>query len=347
MTLFVETLRGLVAPRRSFPILILAIPLLLAQRAWSASTNADLLAAGMVAIFLLIGPWSYRAFRGELGFRASLREHGWFHPAFWLRLGAFLAAGALPAALGMIAEALAFTDSFLTSPTNLLVLCALGWVGSWGLGRDLENEVRLLQERARADQLQREAEHARLMAVDAHLDPHFLFNTLNAIAEWVREDPAHAERAILDLSALLREILDGVHQPDWDLRREIALAQGVWRLHGIRDPGRYHTTYDLPDPLPPLQVPPLFLLPLVENAVKHGPAAGHRGPLGLAVSDQGTAWRIEVSNPGPWTGSRPGGKGLDLARKRLALRWGPRARLDLAARQDRTYATLHIPKESA
>ena len=61
--------------------------------------------------------------------------------------------------------------------------------------------------------MQRDAESARLLALKNHLDPHFLFNTLNAIAEWCRTDGEVAERAVLQLSSMLRVILEGVQQP--------------------------------------------------------------------------------------------------------------------------------------
>ena len=71
---------------------------------------------------------------------------------------------------------------------SLLVEVALFWVGGWGLARDIDFEENLRKERARARELLREKEHAELMALKSHLDPHFLFNTLNAIAEWCRAD---------------------------------------------------------------------------------------------------------------------------------------------------------------
>ena len=346
MNLLVHTLRAQLSPRRLIPVLILAIPLMIAQRAWSPERSADLVAVAMVLTFFLVGPWSYRALHGEIGFRGALRQWGWLSPGPWLRLGLFGLAGGLPAFVGVIVERFSQTPSFLTSGVNLLVLCALGWVGSWGLGRDIQQEVRIDAERDRADALQREADHARLLALDAHLDPHFLFNTLNAIAEWVREDPVHAERAILDLSALLREILEGVRQPRWSLDREVQLALGVWRLHGVRDPVRYQFTYDAPESLPEIMVPPLLLLPIVENAIKHGPAAGNAGPLSMRVWDTGQQLRVEVSNPGIYAGPREGGQGLGIAARRLALTWGRRASVNLETRGDRTVATLILPRES-
>ena len=89
----------------------------------------------------------------------------------------------------------------------MLVCLALFLVGGWGLARDIWFERRLARAEAQVVGLAREAERAQLMALRTHLDPHFLFNTLNAIAEWCRQDGETAERAVLQLSAMLRTVL--------------------------------------------------------------------------------------------------------------------------------------------
>ena len=93
-----------------------------------------------------------------------------------------------------------------------------------------------------------------------------------------------AERATLQLSAMLRDVLAGVKAPTWPLARELELAENLLALHLIRDPELFRLVRKVPERVPELQVPPMILLPLVENAVKHGPAAGHRGELVLEAS---------------------------------------------------------------
>ena len=80
-------------------------------------------------------------------------------------------------------------------------------------------EQHLLASQARAAALEREAEHAQLLALRSHFDPHFLFNTLNAIAEWCREDGLVAERAILALSSMLHTIMTAIRATRWPLAR--------------------------------------------------------------------------------------------------------------------------------
>jgi LytS/YehU family sensor histidine kinase len=239
--------------------------------------------------------------------------------------------GGLPAAVGwLLPEAFGLGETFLTAGINLFVSAALFWVGGWGLARDIDLELGLQREHARAESLAREAERVQLLAMRAHLDPHFLFNTLNAIAEYCREDGLLAERAILQLSALLRKVLQGAQAPTWPLEQELALARDLLELHHIRDPDRFDIRWCVADDCGALRVPPLLLLPLVENAMKHGPGAGHRGELSLEVlQDSDGSLCITLRNPGPFAGLRPGGQGVDTVQRRLGLAYAGVARLTL------------------
>jgi LytS/YehU family sensor histidine kinase len=224
------------------------------------------------------------------------------------------------------------------------VSVALFWVGGWGLARDVDLEENLHRARERAAALEKEAEHAQLLALKSHLDPHFLFNTLNAIAEWCREDGETAERAILELSSMLRTVMAGIKETEWPLAKEIALSESLFDLHRIRDPQRF--TYEKRyDAIPDLMVPPMLLLPLSENAMKHGPAAGHKGNVTLAVRTQNGAVVIEIENPGAYAGPRAGGSGLSIVEKRMRLAFGTRAKVDLRATDDgkRTRARITLP----
>lgn len=167
--------------------------------------------------------------------------------------------------------------TLLTAPSSVVVCLALFLVGGWDLARDIWLEGTLARSQAQVARLARTAEQAQLLALRSHLDPHFLFNTLNAIAEWCREDGEVAEEAVLQLAAILRAVLDGVRAPVWPLRDELALIDSFFALHALRDPDRLRVTRRAPEPLPDLAVPPMLLLPLAENAVKHGVAAGQGG----------------------------------------------------------------------
>jgi signal transduction histidine kinase len=337
VTVFAETLRALAAPRRAIPIALVCGPMVAAQAHFShRDARAVALALAMCALFVLVAPASWRWLFPAGGAR-------WGTPASLL---AYAVLGALPAVVGALLPAwVGLGDTFLTASVNLLVSTALFWVGGWGLGRDIEQEAGLHRAVADAAAARREAEAARLLALRAHLDPHFLFNTINAIAEWCRVDPLVAERALLDLAALLREVLAGVGAERWPLARELALARSVWALHATRDAERFASTWELPDEFPDVGVPPLILLPLVENAVTHGPARGHRGPLMGRVTAVEGAVVVTLSNPGPLGPPRAGGSGLDTVRRRIQHA-EPRAHLEMTSTGGRTTATVTWPVEA-
>ncbi len=225
---------------------------------------------------------------------------------------------ALPKLLGM-------GHTFLGERTSLIVSVALFLVGGWGLGRDIGYEKRVAH-------LERAAEEAQLLAPACPLPTRTsCFNTLNAIAEWCRQDGAVAESAVLKLSGMLRTLLSGVKASRWPLAEELSLVRDLFELHRLRDPALFTLEEQLESPLPSLLVPPMVVLVLAENAVKHGPAAGHRGPLKLTVEKKDGGVRIAVVNPGPFKGPRDGSDGLPTLERRLQLAYDNRARLSVRA----------------
>jgi LytS/YehU family sensor histidine kinase len=233
--------------------------------------------------------------------------------------------------------------TFLTQRVSLLICGGLFLVGGWGLGRDVGFEASLRRERARSARLAYEAEQAQLLALRAHLDPHFLFNTLNAIAEWCRQDGAVAEKAVLQLSDLLRALLRGARVQSWPLSEELGLVRALFDLHRLRDPSAFELDWQVATAVESVPVPPLLLLPLAENAVKHGPAAGHPGTLGLRCEQAGDRLKVTVQNPGAYAGPRDGSSGVPTMERRLALAYGGAARFEIHREGERTVATIEMP----
>ncbi|MCB9678757.1 MAG: histidine kinase [Alphaproteobacteria bacterium] len=328
--LWLDTLGGVLQPRRLAPLLVLALPLMASQHAYSAyPLAADAIAAGMVVGFVLLGPFAWRALFG-----AAAPSLPWV-----VRLALFAIVGVMPLTWGYgMTAAVELGPSFLVSSLNGGVAAALFLVGGWGLGRDIELERGLEAERARADALRKQAEAAELLAIRAHLDPHFLFNTLNAIAEWCTLDGAKAEEAILTLSGVLRQVMTGIRAERWPLDEELRIVRDVLALHQIRDPAWFDVDWRAQGH--GASIPPLLLLPLVENAVKHGPAKGHRGTIRVATALEGGRLTVEIANPGPYGGPRDGGEGLRMVRDRLALAFGDRASLLLEGQGDATVARV-------
>ena len=335
-----STVRGLLAPRRAIPIALVVVPLTIIQDAYSRDPVAVPLALLMCGSFLLVAPALWRALfpmDRPLGHEYLLN---FVRVLVYAVVGATLVLGigrALPDLIGA-------GRTFLTTVPSLAVCVALFWVGGWGLARDIELEEHLRRERLRGELLEREAEHAQLVALKSHLDPHFLFNTLNAIAEWCREDALVAEKAILQLSSMLRTMMTGISTQTWPLAKELELANALFSMHTIRDPSLFTVRLAIPDPPPDIEVPPMLLLPLAENAMKHGPLARHKGEVVLSVTRVRDLVRIELSNPGPFAGPREGGSGLDIVKRRLALTFGDRASFTIEAEGDsRCRAVVIVP----
>jgi hypothetical protein len=336
---FAETMAGLAAPRRLFPIAVVVIPMLALQRSFSRDALALPVGMLMCAAFLLVAPTLWRYFFPLHGARAP-RLVG---------AGAYAAAGlAVMFGVGrVLPDALDMGSTLLTTVSGMVVSVALFWVGGWGLARDIDLEQHLRASQARARALEREAEQAQLLALRSHLDPHFLFNTLNAIAEWCREDGLVAERAILALSSMLHAIMTAIRTTHWPVAREIELVDALFRMHLIRDPERFAYQREVEAGVEDSDVPPMILLPIAENAMKHGPGAGHRGGVALSVRADAAALVIELVNPGVYRGPREGGSGLPMVEKRLLLAYGDRASLAIGAdgdHRDRTRVTVRMPR---
>jgi signal transduction histidine kinase len=220
--------------------------------------------------------------------------------------------------------------------------------GIWALAFVYPFAVEDAQTRAlEAERLKSDADLARLRA---HLEPHFLLNTLNAIAGLVTEDPRAARRLLAALGDLLRDATrDGEMQAigaevEW-LRRYAAILEA-------RYGGTLVFRWELDPRASLIEVPRLLLQPLVENAVKHGALVrGEGGEVVVKVQLDNDAdmLRCTISDNGPGIGSAParsGAFGLDSVRKRLSLR-DPRASLAIDSSPTGTNAVvawpLHLP----
>jgi two-component system, LytTR family, sensor histidine kinase AlgZ len=330
------TLRALLQTRRLAALLLVSGALVAAQASFSADPMGVPLGALMCLLFIVVAPVSWRVlFPNGLDLR---------HGGVRLLLYGAIGAGVVMTVGVVVPRVAGIGPTLLTAPSGVVVCLALFLVGGWGLGRDIWLESSLLQSEARAAALAREAERAQLLALRSHLDPHFLFNTLNAIAEWCRDDGEVAERAVLQLSSMLRTVLEGVRAPAWSLRDELALVDTLFALHGLRDPDRVRLVRRLPDPVPDVLVPPMLLLPLAENAFKHGVNAGKGSEVVLEVEAAPTGQvLVRLENSGAFAGRRADGLGLAMVERRLALAYDGRATFRIAASGARTVAEVVLP----
>lgn len=273
----------------------------------------------------------------------------------WGRLALFLALG-LIMAVSMNALLVEVREQLLTplgrvrrSPPpplgglgvldDLIVYCA---VLASGVARDY-----ILRYRARLEEtvrLQALLTQARLEALRTQLNPHFLFNTLNAVSALVERDPKGTRRMIARLSDLLRYTLEESTEPEVPLDEELEMLGEYTELMQIRFQGRLGVTFEIEDAARRGLVPSLILQPILENAFKHG-VSGMVEQGRISVR----AWRrdndlvvvIADNGPGPGDGE---GIGLSNTSARLEAMYGERAQVRLArGSTGGTEATIVLP----
>jgi two-component system sensor histidine kinase AlgZ len=196
-------------------------------------------------------------------------------------------------------------------------------------------------------QVQAEA-NARVQALQARIRPHFLFNSMNTIAQLTRAEPAQAESAVEDLSQLFRVSLS--ERRLIRLEDELAMVASYLRLERQRLGERLQVDWSVAPDTGAAQIPPLTLQPLVENAVYHGIArlsAGGRIAIGVERCQDGRV-RIAVRNPMPADAARASGHAMAQANvgQRLRLALGERARLDTRVEGDDYVVSVTVPGET-
>ncbi len=203
--------------------------------------------------------------------------------------------------------------------------------------RDLARErERLLRAEARAHE-------ARLAALRLQLQPHFLFNALNAVSTLVADGrPAEANRMLARLSDFLRATLERKDAAEVPLVDEVAFTRQYLEIEEVRFGDRLRVEVDVDPAARAALVPPMILQPLVENAVRHAVVPRTRGgAIGIVAARENGYLRLDVHDdgPGPAPGEEGGGRestgrpGLGLAntRQRLEELYGKNAELTLGA----------------
>jgi len=178
---------------------------------------------------------------------------------------------------------------------------------------------------------------ARLHALQAQLQPHFLFNTLNGIATLLRRDPAKAEDMLLSLSELLRIALNSSQRQEISLREEMDFLGRYLAIQKMRFGDRIEVMEEVQPEAMDCLVPALLLQPLVENAIRHGlEPSSQPGQLRITGSRDGEWLKLAVEDNG--VGLKPNsnnrtGVGLANARERLATLHGTAYEFELKERQ--------------
>ena len=176
---------------------------------------------------------------------------------------------------------------------------------------------------------------AELNSLKAQLHPHFLFNTLNAISELIYRDPREAERAVINLSDLLRSMLDNGDAHLIPLKDELDFLRRYVDIHRAIMRDRLFVEFKIEPETVGASVPNMILQPMVENAIRHGiDPVSRAGRIEISTARDCGALRLTVSDNGPGLpeqGQSISRKGIGLAntQARLAQLYGKAYRFEL------------------
>ncbi len=206
-------------------------------------------------------------------------------------------------------------------------------LGTWHW---LAQQYRLRERERQTQELSRQLSDARLQALRMQLNPHFLFNTLNAIATLVHREPAIADEMISCLSDFLRLTLNSGNTAECPLQHELEFAHRYLDIEKLRFGNRLTLREEIAAECLGVPVPTLVLQPLLENAIRHGiERSEHQGEIRLAARRDGDDLILQVADSGPGLATpAPARSGIGLANTRARLQelHGDRASLRLADR---------------
>ncbi|HKO66208.1 MAG TPA: histidine kinase [Burkholderiaceae bacterium] len=223
------------------------------------------------------------------------------------------------------------------SLTVLGIMVAL-WIalGAMVRQRDELSRNQALAFELERSELARQALDTRMHLLQAQVQPHFLFNTLANVQALVETGSPRASKVLDSLIAYLRAAVPRLHDPTTTLGQEVELARAYLELMHMRMPDRLQFSLHADAEALNLRCPPMTLLTLVENAVRHGiDPSEEGGRIEVSVTVHENRCHVRVTDTGVGLrGGRDGlGTGLSALRERLQLVFGPEAQLSLSAQQ--------------
>jgi len=171
-----------------------------------------------------------------------------------------------------------------------------------------------------------------LKTIKAHINPHFIFNSLNGIRALIDEDPNRARNAITELSNILRSSMQTDKLESVSLEKELNIVKDYLALENMRFEDRLRVEYEIDEDTLDQPVPPMMLQTLVENAIKHGISKQITGGKIKIVSDFRDSYHeLAVQNTGKLMNGTAKGEGFGLPStlNRLSLLYGEKARFSI------------------
>ena len=234
-------------------------------------------------------------------------------------------------------------------PMLFTVVAALAYVLA-ASGKLLHDATRYLWFHAReqadaAERARAEASDAQLAALQAQVNPHFLFNALNTIAALVRTEPRAAEATTENLAHVLRRTLDRTRTTECTVEDEVDFLRAWLAVERARYGERLRVDFYVDPAAGALRIPPMTLQPLVENSLKHGIAGKlEGGRVMVRVRRDGERLRMEVEDDGAGFSRDPRpGTGLTNLRRRLETIYGPAGTLTVERPASGARVVVEVP----
>ena len=245
-------------------------------------------------------------------------------------------------------------STWFTSFVWLLILALFGTKALVGGKKRAEAEMQSATAAAERESMQRQLSEAKMQAMQAQVEPHFLFNTLASVEHLIETNPPRASAMQRTLIQYLRAVLPQMRDNNLvtNLGREVDMVKSYLDLLKMRMEERLTVELSVPDGLRSAAFPPMMLQSMVENAIKHGleckPEGGH---LAVRAEVVDSKLRVTVADDGVGFGVMPSkgtGLGLSNIRERLKLLHGEAGQLHIAANSPTgVIATIEVPYQLA
>jgi signal transduction histidine kinase len=328
----------------SLPTLAFALGVGLATRNWPAS-----LATGLSISFAI--------------FALYWLDQRFIHPRLeklsqdWLHLGLEMTVLLLDHVVGAVVATLVCSHLFgFEVVPSAAWLAVAAMVVAFPIIHGTEMALRFLrqaQEKERQkEQLKALATEAELRALKAQINPHFLFNTLNTIAELIHADSDRAEATVERLAEMFRYVLNGSERGLVSLEEELGFLDGYLEIERVRFGDRLRVTRHIAPEALDLLLPSLVLQPLVENTLRHGVGADGSIDLDIEIQVEGNRAVATISDHGPGMPARHrigegSGHGLYNVDQRLRKTYGEGYGLEIEKNQPQgTIVALSIPVQA-
>ena len=291
--------------------------------------------------------------------RNSLRRQGWFEKhrtiPYKRLLGGLLLLSTLETAGLLVFDLVVREGAFFREETDIIpniVLLVFLWFVVF-LVWTLCYAVALSRRRALRFELEKlelevSVKDAELRALQAQVNPHFFFNSLNSIRALVYEDADAAALAVTRLAAMMRHNLQAGQADTVRLADELAAVDAYLGMEKLRFDERLQLERNIAPGLDDVHLPPMVLQTLVENAIKHGVEVSMDVcKVRISAQREGGTVLLEVANQGKMASASTSTRvGLANASKRLALLFGPAATCQLSEQNGWVRARVALPQES-